>query len=151
MMLQFFVACQVVELLIFGYSLYREEFELDKENLAMIGFMVLLGPVGLFGIFTALIFDQRQTKFRQNCNLIMTRWERIARDGHNARIWSWYHNGEYQEERYNLLREHIKDLSDKELDTLSRASKGTFELPECVKDAVIDELMLRNILKHGQD
>jgi hypothetical protein len=72
----------------------------------------------------------------------------LARGKTSTSRWDWYLDKRAQEDRYNLLRETIRSISDKDLATLASANKSTYEIEAPIRDAIIDELIERRILKH---
>jgi hypothetical protein len=144
---EFYLANQLVLLGFFVYAFFKEEFELTKDNLGVAAALIAGGPLGSFAIFCVVMHQHVSDRVRKKCGDAVHRWEVAARADSMRSRWDWYKNMEAQEERYNLLREHISILTDAELEMLSKVSKSTFEIEKPVRDAIFDEILHRNIMR----
>src|ERR1035437_5474693 len=122
MMLALWLSSQFTWFCMVVWVAIRDGIEPSKDNIMMIFIMTLFGPLTLIAVFGLVMYETRQTNRRYRCARIMTQWEMKARESSESdkyNRWDWYASLELQEDRYNLLRETIRLVSDKDLYTLS--------------------------------
>lgn len=146
-MIFFYLISVLLMIGFFGYVFFREEFDFSLENVMMAVILTTLGPLGLCLILSVNLYLSLQDATRYKCQAIMTRWETSARKTTKESHWDWYNSPKTSETRYNMLRETINCLSDRELKLLLSVSKHTFEIEKPLRDALLDEVIYREISK----
>lgn len=146
--LGFWLISQVTFLLIIGYAAYEDGVDWTKDNVMACIIMFLFGPLTLLAIFGVLSYEQNCARIRIRCRAIMTEWEGNAKAKSIRNSWDWHTNKEAQEERYNLLREAIRSVTDKNLAYLAKVDDGVYGIEQPLKDAIMDELLERRILNN---
>ncbi len=130
------------------YAYFREEFEPTKDNQVVLTVLITAGPIGLGAMLFAVVYDHNIDVKRKKCNAIMAAWERSARGNDYHNTWGWYMDDRLKEERYNMLRESIRTISNKNLEFLSSIDKESYDINDALKSAIIDEMMERKIINH---
>jgi len=148
MILEFWLTSSIVVGFGTCYAIWREEGDFDKDKLSVIAAMTAFGPLSLCALFAVIMHEHFSNKIRQRCNRIMTEWETRARKGSIVNRFDWYTQKAHQEERYNMLRNCIREMSDRDLELLSRVGKSTYEIEKPLRESIIDELLERRILNH---
>jgi hypothetical protein len=147
-LLSFYFACQIFLIVLFVYLYTQSCVELEKEDVAIMLLFLVFSPIGTLIFFGVILIENLQAKRRRACNRIVSKWENAARVGLDYDdTWDWYTDPSKAELRQNRLRETIGCLTDHELDMLITVHKTAYELEKFIRDAVIDEIIHREIRK----
>ena len=119
-----------------------------KENIFLTVIMTLFSPLALIITLSTFTYEHLRDRKRAECARIMSSWESLARKNSAVQRWDWYMSLKNQEERFNLLRESIRSMSDKDLNVLIGTNKNTFEIDKPLREAIVDELIERRIMKN---
>ena len=139
--------CDIFMLCFFAWASY-DGIEWDKEKVAVAIGMFLLGPLAMIAMFCVIIHEYYEGKYRKRAARIISKWEASAKAKSRNSTWNWYNDKVIQEERFNLLRESIRQVSDKDLDFLTRVGKDLYDIEQPLRDAIVDELIERRIINH---
>lgn len=145
----FYMACQGFMFCLLTFlCLVKKEIDIEKENIVMMSLLIAFGPLGVMAFLGVVMHERLQSWKRLHCQRALTKWETKAMaDAGERSKWDWHTKKAESEARYNLLRETIQCLTDKELNLLVSVSRDTYELEKPVREAVMDEIIHREIMK----
>jgi hypothetical protein len=148
MILWIWLASAVAVDCMFAWShAFEDDLEFNKETVAAVFLMTMFGPISLFAIFCMFAHEHIEDKKRTKCARILAVWEADARKrGNVVDKWEWYQADKHQEERFNLLRESVRHISDKDLNTLTITNDDTYKIEKALRDAIVDEMIERKII-----
>lgn len=147
-LLHFWLASQALFATLILFCHFTDGIDWNKDNVMAMVFMFICGPLALLGITVLFTHEHVRDKKRMRCRAITSAWESKSKAKSGINNWNWHMDKGSQEERYNLLRETIRSISDKDLEFLAKVDEDTYGIDKPLLDAIMDEILERRILSN---
>lgn len=127
------------------YMVKEAEEDLDKQNLWLILVCMLCAPLTIVGACGFAWLEKHHQKQRLKAQIIIVNWQQRAAEINNTSVGVMFYSMQSKEIGYQAMREAVNELSDKDLTLLSCISKNVYDMDPQVKEAVINELVDREL------